>query len=88
MTLTAGTKLGCYEIGLPLGVGGMGSVYLAEHTVLHRQVAMKLLYLPRQTPDAIARFDREILAAGKLRHPSIVAAIRPVSVYAAGAMAR
>ncbi len=67
-------RIGPYRLLEPLGVGGMGSVYLAEHTVLHRQVAMKLLYLPRQTPDAIARFDREILAAGKLRHPSIVAA--------------
>ncbi len=67
-------RIGPYRLLESLGVGGMGSVYLAEHTVLHRQVAMKLLYLPRQTPDAIARFDREILAAGKLRHPSIVAA--------------
>ncbi|AMV33285.1 Serine/threonine-protein kinase PrkC [Pirellula sp. SH-Sr6A] len=67
-------RIGPYRLLEPLGCGGMGSVYLAEHTVLHRQVAMKLLYLPRQTPDAIARFDREILAAGKLRHPAIVAA--------------
>lgn len=67
-------RIGPYRLLEPLGCGGMGSVYLAEHTVLHRTVAMKLLYLPRQTPDAIARFDREILAAGKLRHPSIVAA--------------
>jgi serine/threonine protein kinase len=67
-------RIGPYRLLEPLGSGGMGSVYLAEHTVLHRNVAMKLLHLPRQTPDAIARFDREILAAGKLRHPSIVAA--------------
>ncbi|XZE46584.1 protein kinase domain-containing protein [Pirellulaceae bacterium SH467] len=67
-------RIGPYRLLEPLGSGGMGSVYLAEHTVLHRNVAMKLLHLPRKTPDAIARFDREILAAGKLRHPSIVAA--------------
>ena len=41
MTLTAGTKLGPYEIIAPIGAGGMGSVYEALHEGLRRRVALK-----------------------------------------------
>jgi serine/threonine protein kinase len=40
--LSPGTKLGRYEIRSQLGAGGMGEVYLAEDTRLHRKVAIKL----------------------------------------------
>jgi serine/threonine-protein kinase len=43
MTLTAGTKLDRFEILSQLGAGGMGEVYLAEDTRLHRKVALKIL---------------------------------------------
>ena len=43
MSLTAGTKLGRYEIRSKIGAGGMGEVYLAEDTRLHRKVALKVL---------------------------------------------
>ena len=43
MSLTSGTRLGSYEIGQPIGAGGMGEVYRARDTKLHRDVAIKLL---------------------------------------------
>ena len=45
MTLATGTKLGPYEILSPLGAGGMGEVYRAKDTKLHREVAIKVLLL-------------------------------------------
>jgi serine/threonine protein kinase len=58
--LTAGTKLGPYEIVAPLGAGGMGKVYRARDTKLNRDVALKILpdAFPRD-PDRLARFTRE-----------------------------
>jgi len=60
MSLAIGTRLGPYEIGAPLGAGGMGEVYRAMDTTLDRQVAIKVL------PEAfahdlerLARFERE-----------------------------
>ena len=43
MKIEAGTKLGRYEIRSKIGAGGMGEVYLAEDTQLHRKVALKVL---------------------------------------------
>ena len=63
MTLSAGTRLGPYEILAPLGAGGMGEVYRARDTRLDRNVAVKVL--PTQlseSADALARFEREAKA--------------------------
>jgi eukaryotic-like serine/threonine-protein kinase len=72
MALKPGASVGRYLIESPLGSGGMGDVYLAQDTGLHRRVALKLL------PGAIAADDtarkrllREAQAAAGLDHPNI-----------------
>ena len=72
MTLTSGTKLGRYEIRSKLGAGGMGEVYLAEDTELHRKVALKVLPADVVTnTDRMRRFKQEATAAAALNHPNI-----------------
>lgn len=67
-------EIGPYELIEPLGHGGMGLVYLARHRKLDRLVAIKLLPAHHQTAEARLRFEREILAAGRLQHPAVVSA--------------
>jgi eukaryotic-like serine/threonine-protein kinase len=70
--LTPGTKLGRYEIRSKIGEGGMGEVYLAEDTRLHRKVALKVL--PTElaaNKDRMRRFQQEAQAAAALNHPNI-----------------
>jgi len=72
--LSAGTRLGPYEILAPLGVGGMGEVYRARDSRLDRDVAVKVL--PErlsEDPSALARFEREAKAVAALSHPNILA---------------
>jgi len=67
--------IGEYEILRPLGHGGMGSVWLARHTKLGREVALKLLSRQRWThPQLRERFEAEMRAIGRLSHPNIVIA--------------
>ena len=73
MTLDAGTKLGRYEIRSKLGAGGMGEVYLAEDTRLHRKVALKVLPADvASNRDRMERFVQEAKAASALNHPNII----------------
>ena len=74
MTLSAGTRLGPYEVLSPLGAGGMGEVYKAKDAKLDRFVAVKVLPASlAQDPDALARFEREAHAVAALNHPNILA---------------
>ena len=72
MSLTAGTRLGPYEIVAPAGAGGMGEVYKTRDTRLDRTVAIKILpsHLTSRE-DRRARFEREARAASSLNHPHI-----------------
>src|ERR1700674_3366224 len=74
MTLTAGTKLGSYEVVAQIGAGGMGEVYQAHDTKLGRDVAIKVL--PEafaHDPERLARFQREAKMLAALNHPNIAA---------------
>src|ERR1700750_1641832 len=74
MALTAGTKLGPYEILSPIGAGGMGEVYRAKDPRLGREVAIKVLPASfSQDADRLRRFEQEAKAAGILNHPNITA---------------
>ena len=73
MTLTAGSKLGRYEIRSKIGEGGMGEVYRARDTQLGRDVAIKVI--PSSVvvdKDRLGRFEQEACAAGALNHPNIL----------------
>jgi serine/threonine protein kinase len=74
MVLSAGTRLGPYEILAPLGRGGMGEVYCARDPRLGRDVAVKILaqHLANDS-GARTRFEREAMAVAALSHPNIVA---------------
>jgi eukaryotic-like serine/threonine-protein kinase len=70
--LSAGTKLGPYEILSPLGAGGMGEVYRARDTRLERSVAIKVLPADMTSdPSLRQRLEREAKAVSKLSHPHI-----------------
>ena len=74
MALSAGTRLGPYEILSPLGAGGMGEVYRAKDPRLGRDVAIKVLPASFSADaDRLRRFEQEARAAGILNHPNITA---------------
>src|SRR5438128_3254192 len=72
MTISAGTRLGRYEIRSKIGAGGMGEVYLAGDEQLHRKVALKVLPVDVASDhDRMRRFKQEATAAATLNHPNI-----------------
>jgi eukaryotic-like serine/threonine-protein kinase len=64
-----------YKIERLLGEGGMGAVYQAEHTLMRKRMAIKVLH-PEMTrlPEVVARFEREAMAAAHIDHPHVVTA--------------
>lgn len=67
--------VGVYKVGRPIGRGGMGEVFLAEHRSMGRKVALKILptrWLDRV--ESVNRFYEEVRAASRLMHPNIVTA--------------
>jgi eukaryotic-like serine/threonine-protein kinase len=69
----AGTVVGGYRVIEPLGAGGMGAVWMAEHAILGRRAALKMLkkeYAAR--PDMVTRFFNEARAATSIADPGIV----------------
>ena len=72
--ISAGCRLGPYEVLGPLGAGGMGEVYRARDPRLGRDVAIKVLPSTfSKDPDRLRRFEQEARAAGILSHPNITA---------------
>ena len=74
-TLIGRVLSGRYRIERVLGEGGMGAVYLAEHTHMRKRLAVKVLH-PELTrvPEVIERFEREAMAAAHIDHPNVAAA--------------
>jgi serine/threonine-protein kinase len=71
--LAAGTRVGEYEIVRELGRGGMGIVYLGEHPIIRKRVAIKVLVAAwSRDPEMEARFVQEARAANEIGHPNIV----------------
>jgi len=74
LSLVTGARLGPFEVVGSLGVGGMGEVYRARDTRLHRDVAIKILPASfTADPDRRARFEREAQVVAALNHPNILA---------------
>jgi Tol biopolymer transport system component len=74
VTLAAGVHLGPYEIVGLIGAGGMGEVYRARDTRLHREVAVKVMRSAVALgPERLERFEREARAAAAISHPNILA---------------
>src|SRR5689334_3865333 len=65
-------RIGRYRVLERLGEGSSGSVYLAEDTVIHRKVALKLLRSDETEERRLRNFERETRCASLLNHPNVV----------------
>ena len=65
-------RLGRFEIESRIGKGGMGTVYLAHHSLLRRPTAIKVLNTERAGKDGIERFKREVRTSAALMHPNTI----------------
>jgi len=73
MSLDNGQIVGSYRVLKQLGKGGVGSVYLAIHQHIHRQVALKVLNAEyANNPDVVSRFLHEARVVNLLKHPGLV----------------
>jgi serine/threonine-protein kinase len=68
-----GRRLGQYQLKQAIGAGGMGEVYLAEHVLLRRPCALKLIRSDHAgDPTSLSRFEREVQTTATLTHPNTV----------------
>ena len=65
-------RLGQYRLEQKVGEGGMGVVYRAQHALLRRPTAIKLLLPSKASPAAIALFEREVQLTSRLTHPNTI----------------
>ncbi|MEE9245185.1 MAG: serine/threonine-protein kinase [Gemmatimonadota bacterium] len=65
-------RLGNYFILGELGQGGMGQVFVAQHSLLCRPTAVKVMKPEKQNPTSIARFEREVRLSATLTHPNTI----------------
>ena len=73
--LVGTTVAGRYKVQQLIGEGGMGAVFLVEHNVIRKRLALKVLNREMmRNPEMVARFEREALAAAHIDHPNVVAA--------------
>jgi len=74
--LLIGTVVGeRYRLEDLLGVGGMGAVYRAQHVLMQKTLALKVLHRGMaQVDEVVARFEREAVAAGNIEHPNVARA--------------
>ncbi|GMV16346.1 MAG: protein kinase [Polyangiaceae bacterium] len=64
-----------YRLDSLLGEGGMGKVYAAEHVMMRKRLAVKVLHRElTAVPEVVARFEREAMAAANIEHPNVAAA--------------
>lgn len=71
--VTVGSRVGPYRILAPLGEGGMGAVFLAEHDLIGRKAAIKVLQpVVARDEEAVSRFFMEARTVNQIRHPNIV----------------
>jgi serine/threonine-protein kinase len=74
-SLVGSVLAGRYRIERLLGSGGMGSVYRAEHVLMRKACAVKVLHREMtQVKEVVARFEREAVAAARIEHPNVAAA--------------
>jgi serine/threonine protein kinase len=66
---------GRYLVQLLIGEGGMGAVYQAEHALMRKRFALKVLHPEMgRLPEVVARFEREAMAAAHIEHPNVAGA--------------
>ena len=71
-----GTRIGSYVVERELGAGGAGTVYACRHTLIDREVAVKVLHDEHvRDPDQVARFLQEAKSAAEIGHPNIIVII-------------
>jgi serine/threonine-protein kinase len=74
--LVGSVLAGRYRVDRLLGEGGMGRVYLAEHVLMRKPVALKVLHQEMTlVPEVVARFEREAVAAARIDHPNVAQAM-------------
>lgn len=68
----AATQVGNYELFEEIGQGGVARVYRAQHRLLKRPTAVKIIQLHQSTDELLARFDREVRLCSQLMHPNTI----------------